>query len=205
MAVSRDDWSDDAFPWLSTRQTHIGIAEAVAMRVSYSGELAYELHIPMPQLMAAYQALTKAGKAFGMRLFGMRAVESMRLEKGYLHWKSDLITEFNPIETGLDRFVHDKPAFIGKEALMAMQKQGLRKTLVCLDIHATHAPSHGGASVWHAGNLAGTVTSASYGYRVQKNLAYAFVTPEYASPGTEVYVDVLGVSEKAVIVPMGLV
>jgi len=173
------------------------------MRVSYSGELAYELHIPMPQLMAAYQALTKAGTTFGMCLFGMRAVESMRLEKGYLHWKSDLITEFNPFETGLHRFVHDKPAFVGKEALMAMQKKGLRKTLVCLDIHATDAPSHGGASVWHEGDMVGTVTSASYGYRVRKNLAYAFIKPEYASHGTEVYVDVLGVSQKAVIVPMG--
>jgi len=203
MAVSRDDWSDDAFPWLSIRETHIGIAEAIVMRVSYSGELAYELHIPMPQLMAAYQALTKAGTTFGMCLFGMRAVESMRLEKGYLHWKSDLITEFNPFETGLHRFVHDKPAFVGKEALMAMQKKGLRKTLVCLDIHATDAPSHGGASVWHEGDVVGTVTSASYGYRVRKNLAYAFIKPEYASHGTEVYVDVLGVSQKAVIVPMG--
>jgi dimethylglycine dehydrogenase len=86
-----------------------------------------------------------------------------------------------------------------------MQKQGLRKQLVCLDIDASHAPSHGGASVWHEGNLVGTVTSASYGYRVQKNLAYAFVTPDCASHGTEVHVDVLGVSEKAVIVPMGLI
>jgi dimethylglycine dehydrogenase len=86
---------------------------------------------------------------------------------------------------------------------MAMLKKGLRKTLVCLDIHATDAPSHGGASVWHEGDVVGTVTSASYGYRVRKNLAYAFIKPEYANHGTEVYVDVLGVSQKAVIVPMG--
>ena len=96
------------------------------MRVSYSGELAYELHIPMPELMSAYLALRKAGVEFGMTLFGMRAVESMRLEKGYLHWKSDLITEFNPLETGLDRFIHDKPDYIGRDAFMAMKQQGPR-------------------------------------------------------------------------------
>ena len=212
-AVSRDDWSDAAFPWLSVRQTHIGVAQAVVMRVSYSGELAYELHIPMPELMAAYHALSAAGSGsgsgFGMRLFGMCAVEAMRLEKGYLHWKSDLITEYNPYETGLDRFVHDKPDYIGKAALSAMQDKGLRKKLVCLDIetsHApSHAPSHGGASVWHDGDLIGTVTSAGWGYRAGKNLAYAFVDPDKATLGEAVHVDVLGISEKAVIIPMGLI
>ncbi|MGB2437115.1 MAG: glycine cleavage T C-terminal barrel domain-containing protein, partial [Candidatus Puniceispirillales bacterium] len=74
-----------------------------------------------------------------------------------------------------------------------------------LDIDATHAPSHGGASVWHDGRLVGTVTSAGWGYRTGKNLAYAFIAPEYAKSGVNLYVDVLGVSEKAVIVPMGLI
>jgi dimethylglycine dehydrogenase len=203
--VSRDDWSDAAFPWLSVRGTHIGMARAVAMRVSYSGELAFELHIPMTELMSAYLALRKAGAEFGMTLFGMRAVESMRLEKGYLHWKSDLITEFNPLETGLDRFIHDKPDYIGRDAFMAMKQQGPRKKLACLNIDATHAPSHGGASVWYDGCLVGTVTSAGWGYRTGKNLAYAFIAPKYAKSGVNLYVDVLGVSEKAVIVPMGLI
>lgn len=104
-AVSRGDWSAGAFPWLSVREAFIGFAPAVVMSVSFSGELAYEIHIPNAHLYAAYRAIRAAGEGHGLRLFGARAVESMRLEKGYLHWKSDLLTEFDPFETGLDRFV----------------------------------------------------------------------------------------------------
>jgi hypothetical protein len=85
------------------------------MAVSFSGELAYEIHVPNSALYAAYLALTDAGVEHELGLFGARAVESMRMEKGFLHWKSDLITELDPFETGLDRFVKmDKPDFIGK-------------------------------------------------------------------------------------------
>ena len=75
------------------------------MAVSFSGELAYEIHLPNNQLYAGYLALREAGEAHGLKLFGARAVESMRMEKGYLHWKSDILTEFDPFETGLERFV----------------------------------------------------------------------------------------------------
>ncbi|MEO1365478.1 MAG: FAD-dependent oxidoreductase, partial [Pseudomonadota bacterium] len=101
--VSRGDWSAEAFPWLSVRRAFVGIAPAVIMSVSFSGELAYEIHVPNAQLYAAYLALRAAGEAHGLRMFGARAVESMRMEKGFLHWKADLITEFDPFETGLER------------------------------------------------------------------------------------------------------
>ena len=96
------------------------------MSVSFSGELAYEIHVPNNQLYSAYLALRKAGEAHGLQLFGSLAVESMRLEKGYRHWKTDLITEFTPFESGLSRFVKlDIGDFIGKEALI--DKQPKRK------------------------------------------------------------------------------
>lgn len=103
--ASRDDWSREAFPWLSVCETFIGIAPAIVMSVSFSGELAYEIHVPNENLYAAYKVLRKIGEAHGMCLFGLRAVESMRMEKGFLHWKSEILTEFDPFETGLDRFV----------------------------------------------------------------------------------------------------
>ncbi len=192
-AVSRDDWSKAAFPWLSVRECFIGFAPATVMGVSFSGELAYEIHVPNASLYAAYLALREAGKEHGLRLFGARAVDAMRMEKGFLHWKADLITEFTPYETGLDRFVRaDKADFIGKDALAKQHAQGLRQKLVTLKIDATHAPAYGGGSLMLDGKVVGTITSGDWGYRVGMNLAYAFVNPALAEVGSKMELDLLG-------------
>ncbi|MCB2130459.1 MAG: GcvT family protein [Rhodobacteraceae bacterium] len=192
-ACARGDWSREAFPWLSVRECFIGFAHATVLGVSFSGELAYEIHVPNASLHAAYLALRKAGKAFGMRLFGARAVESMRLEKGFLHWKSDLLTEFDPFETGLDRFVRiDKGDFIGRGALLTRMAEGPRRRLVTLAIDARHAPARGGSSLMREGRVAGTVTSGDWGHRVGKNLAYAFVDSGLAAAGEVVQIDMYG-------------
>ena len=204
-AASRGDWSATAFPWLSVRRAFIGIAPAVVMAVSFSGELAYEIHIPNASLYAAYLALRQAGEAFGLTLFGSYAVESMRLEKGYLHWKADLITEFDPFETGLDRFVDlTKPDFIGKAALERRQAEGPRRKLVSMVLDCTHAPAHGGDSVVAEGRVVGTVTSAGWGHRTGSNIAYAFVEPAYAEPGTTLAVEVIGDPVAAEVTAPGL-
>ena len=200
-AAARGDWSREAFPWLSVREGHIGIAPAIIMGVSFSGELAYEIHVPNQQLAAAYAALRKAGEAHGLRLFGARAVEAMRMEKGFLHWKADLITEFDPFETGLDRFVKmDKPDFVGKAALEKLHPRGPQRRLVTLAVDSQDAPAHGGASVRVDGNVVGTVTSAAMGHRVGMNLAYAFVLPEHAVQGSAVEVDVVGLPVPAKVI-----
>jgi dimethylglycine dehydrogenase len=201
-AVSRGDWSKQAFPWLSVREAFIGIAPAVVMSVSFSGELAYEIHVPNQQLYAAYLAITRAGEAFGLSLFGSRAVESMRLEKGYRHWKADLITEFDPLESALDRFVlMDKAQFIGKEALIERQKQGARARFVSLVLDCTHAPAHAGDSMLAPdGTCIGTITSAGWGHRTDKNIAMGFVDAGYAAIGTELQVDVIGEAFPATVV-----
>ena len=199
-AVSRADWSAAAFPWLSVREAFVGIAPVVVMAVSFSGELAYEIHVPNAQLYAAYLALESAGSDHGLRPFGARAVESMRLEKGYLHWKADLLTEFTPHETGLGRFVRMDKDFIGKEALAQRDSQGPRARRVTLSIDTRDAPAHGGASVTAGGRVIGTVTSADWGHRVGKNLAIAFVEPEFSAVGRGVMVDVVGVPVAAEVV-----
>ncbi len=192
-AVSRADWSAAAFPWLSLRECFIGIAPATVMSVSFSGELAYEIHVPNAHLYSAYLALREAGKTHGLELFGARAVESMRLEKGFLHWKSDILTEFDPYETGLNRFVKmDKGDFIGKEALAKRHSHGRAKTLVTLHAQSDTAPAQGGASVMLNGKVVGTVTSGDYGHRVQMNLAYAFIDPNLATHGTALEIDIIG-------------
>ncbi|WP_299750278.1 FAD-dependent oxidoreductase [uncultured Tateyamaria sp.] len=191
-AASRGDWSGQAFPWLSVRRAFVGIAPAVVMSVSFSGELAYEIHVPNNQLYAAYLALRAAGEAHGLRLFGARAVESMRMEKGYLHWKADLITEFDPFETGLDRFVKMDKDFVGKAALEARHSKGPTAKLVSLQIDSTTSHAQPGASVMQDNSVVGTVTSGDWGHRVGMNLAYAFVRPDLAAQGTEITVDMLG-------------
>ncbi|WP_069301564.1 GcvT family protein [Neptunicoccus sediminis] len=188
--VSRADWSAEAFPWLSVRNAFIGFAPAVVMSVSFSGELAYEIHVPNAQLYAAYLALRKAGERHGLTLFGARAVDSMRMEKGYRHWKADLITEFDPIESGLDRFVHfDKGEFIGRQAVKARVKTGPRRKFVTLTLDCTHAPAQPGDSVLQGGRVVGTVTSADWGHRTAKSIAMAFVTPDLSG---NVEVEVIG-------------
>ena len=203
-AAARGDWSRESFPWLSVREAFIGIVPAVVMSVSYSGELAYEIHVPNAQLLSAYLTLRRAGDPLGLCLFGGRAIESMRLEKGYLHWKSELLTEFDPFETGLDRFVAlDKGAFKGRDALLERRKAGPSRRLVTLSIDCHDRPAHGGASAMIGDKVVGTVTSGDWGHRVGLNLAFAFVDPDVSDVGSEMTVDLLGDRIKATVIPMG--
>jgi len=197
-AVSREDWSPEAFPWLSVRHAFIGIAPAVVMSVSFSGELAYEIHVPNAQLYSAYLALMNAGNDFGIRMFGSRAVESMRMEKGYRHWKADLVTEFTPFESNLGRFVKmDKSEFVGKSAL---EKSTAKTGFVSLVLDCNHAPAHGGDSIISNGKVIGTITSADWGHRVGKNIAMGFIDPKFSTVGTQVEAEVIGKPVKAEIV-----
>ncbi|MBT8424110.1 MAG: FAD-dependent oxidoreductase, partial [Silicimonas sp.] len=186
------------------RETHIGIAPATVLGVSFSGELAYEIHVPNHSLHAAWLALRRAGETQGLRLFGSRAVDSMRLEKGFLHWKSDILTEFDPYETGLDRFVTpDKGDFVGRGALIKRHETGPRRRLVTLSVETKDAPAHPGASVRADGRIVGTVTSGDWGHRTGLNLAYAFVLPEVSSAENAVTVDSLGEPVPATVIPPG--
>ncbi|MDO6520874.1 FAD-dependent oxidoreductase [Shimia thalassica] len=196
--AARGDWSAAAFPWLSVRKASIGIAPAVVMSVSFSGELAYEIHVPNASLFAAWTALRAAGADHGMTLFGARAVESMRLEKGYRHWKADLITEFDPFESDLSRFVKmEKANFIGKEALQKRLDAPSGKTFATLKVASDIAPAQPGASIRANGKIIGTVTSADWGHRVNENLAMGFLDEGHSA----VTIDILGAAVAAEVVP----
>ncbi|CUJ99376.1 Aminomethyltransferase [Shimia thalassica] len=195
--AARGDWSAAAFPWLSVRKASIGIAPAVVMSVSFSGELAYEIHVPNASLFAAWTALRAAGADHGMTLFGARAVESMRLEKGYRHWKADLITEFDPFESDLSRFVKmEKANFIGKEALQKRLDAPSGKTFATLKVASDIAPAQPGASIRANGKIIGTVTSADWGHRVNENLAMGFLDEGHSA----VTIDILGTAVAAEVV-----
>ena len=192
-AVCHDtDCSKEAFPWMSVGQCRIGKNKAVVMSVSYSGELAYELHIPDEQLVQTYELLMTAGEPMGLKPFGAYAIESMRLEKGYGHWKSDFITEFNPIEAGLDYFVDMKKPFPGKSNLEAQLQNGLKRRRVLLTLDCDTAPAQPGESIFDGDKVVGTITSAGWGYRTSKNIAMAYVLPELAVEGTKLECHLLG-------------
>ncbi|MFK7858207.1 MAG: FAD-dependent oxidoreductase [Granulosicoccus sp.] len=195
----RTEWGQTEFPWLSAQACFIGHVEALAIAISYSGEQAFELHIPNTQLYAAYEILVKAGGVFGLNHFGMYAIDSMRLEKGHGHWKADFITEFNPIESRLERFVNLDKGFPGKEGLLAQMQLGCRKLRVVLAIDSSVAPGQPGEGVFHDGTAIGSITSASWGYRTNQNLAMAYVAPDYAVEGGELEVLVLGKTVKATV------
>lgn len=191
-AAPGTDWSAAAFPWLSVRPVRIGDIEAQAMSVSFSGELAWEIHLELEHSVRAYDILCQAGEMHSIKPFGSRATESMRLEKGYRHWKADLITEFNPLESGLERFVDFGKGFIGKAALVRMREEGPRRMFLTLEVGCDEAVAHAGASVLCEGAVCGTVTSAAWGYRTGKNLAMAFIDPASARSKQDFGVEMLG-------------
>lgn len=190
---------------MSVKTVTLGHAQMLAMSVSFSGELAYELHVPNEQLYLTWKILTDAGRALNLSLFGLYATESMRLEKAYRHWKADLIYEFNPMESALERFVNlDKANFIGKQALLTEIKRGPRKRFVCMTINCEIAAAHIGDPVFHENELIGSITSGAYGHRVQKNIALAFIEPAFTNIGTTLEVQILGEKYLAQITDFGL-
>ena len=195
----RTDWSPAAFPWLSARTVYVDHFGVTALAVSYSGELAWEIHVPNERLYGCFRTLVEAGREFGLAHFGNLAVESMRIEKGFRHWKADLITEFNPMESGLGRFVKLDKDFIGKAPLERMLAQGPRRTFVTLCVDSRKASAHGGDSVLHEGRVVGTVCSAAWGHRVARNLAMAFVEPGHARHGSRLMVEILGEQVAAIV------
>jgi dimethylglycine dehydrogenase len=191
--VTDADLSNAAFPWLAARRIEIGFAPVLALRVNYVGELGWELHVAPEHQLPVYQALMAAGAPFGIADFGMYALESLRLEKCYRAWKVDLTHEYTPLEAGLDRFVDlDKPDFVGREALIRQQEDGLSQRLVPLVVEAEDADAPVCATVFCEDRRVGLVTSGGYGHVVQESIALAYVALDATAPGTELEVEILG-------------
>ena len=199
--VSSADFSNAAFPWLAARPIIVGAIEVLALRVSYVGELGWELHVPVAELSGVYEALLTAGSDLGLVHFGLYAVESLRLEKCYRSWKADLSTEYSPLAAALDRFVDlDKRVpFLGREALRREAAAGPRERFVPLLVDAADADA-AAISVVHCGDEAvGLVTSGGYGYRLKRSIALAYVRADLCVPGTALEVEILGERRRALV------
>ncbi len=193
-----DGWGK--FPKMSLRSFAIAGHEVVVMSVSYSGEQAFEIHIHDDNLVDVYQALLAVGKAYRIGGFGAYAIDSMRLECGYAHWKADLLDEFNPIEAGLSRHVALDKAFVGRDELIRQIQAGARRQRMLLEIDCEFATAQAGETVYQDDRVIGSITSAAWGYRTDRNLAMAYLLPDYCRPDTECSVRLLGRTRPAAVV-----
>jgi dimethylglycine dehydrogenase len=177
------DLGNDAFRWLSGREIDVAGHPVRALRVSYVGELGWELHPPMSSMASLYDAIWERGRQFGIANYGLYAVNSMRMEKGYKAWSTELTNELNMLESDMARFINFKKTdFVGKAATLAQAPRPLR--IVYTEVEASDTDSRGGEPVMLGDRCIGIATSGAYGHRVQKSLAFACVAPEHASPGT---------------------
>jgi dimethylglycine dehydrogenase len=201
--VSDIDVSNAAFPWLTARRLSIKAAALIAMRVNFVGELGYELHHPIETQNAIFDALMAAGAPFGIKPFGIRAMDSLRLEKSYKLIGRELSIEYSALESGLERFVDfDKGPFLGRDALVAWRDKGFENKLVTLEVQGvTDADARGSEPVMKNGAMIGRTTSGGYGWRTGKSLALAMVGPEFSHIGGDVDVRILGETRRAIVIP----
>jgi dimethylglycine dehydrogenase len=201
--VADTDVSNAAFPWLTARRLSIKAAALIAMRVNFVGELGYELHHPIETQNAIFDALMGAGAPFGIKPFGIRAMDSLRLEKSYKLVGRELSIEYAALESGLERFVDfDKGPFLGRDALVAWRDKGFENKLATLEVEGvTDADARGSEPVMKNGAMIGRTTSGGYGWRTGKSLALAMVRPEFSQVGGEVEVRILGQTRRAIVIP----
>jgi dimethylglycine dehydrogenase len=175
--------SNESFPWLRAREIRIAGHEVRALRVSYVGELGWELHPPIGAMPALYDAIWDRGREFGIANYGLYAVNSMRVEKAYKAWSSELTNELNMFEADISRFfAAKKDDFVGKAATLAAMPRPYK--IVYAQVEATDTDARGGEPVLAQGRCIGVTTSGASGHRVQKSLAFACVDPQYAEPGS---------------------
>jgi len=193
-----------AFPWLTGQTLEVGLAvDVYVLRVNFVGALGWELHFPIEYAHHLFDALFDAGKEHGIGMVGMRAMESLRMEKSYRMWGSDMTPDYTPFEASLDRFVRlKKGPFIGKEALEKQLANGVPNRFVTLEVHGvTDADPMGNEPLFErGGRMVGRATSGYYGHYLRKSLAIGYVQADLAKEGTPLEIQILGERKQATVV-----
>ena len=183
-SVTDTDISNAAFPFLAARSLDVGNATVLAVRIGYVGELGYELYIPQEFGPHVYETLWAAGASHGIANAGYRAIDSCRMEKGYLYWSGDISPDYNPYEAGLGFCVAlDKGEFIGRDALEKINAVPLTRKLCSFTIDG-FAPLHGGEAILHSGKVVGSTTSVGYGHTLGKTIAFGYVPADISNEKT---------------------
>jgi dimethylglycine dehydrogenase len=195
------DLSNDAFKFMRNQRIKVAGIDAVAIRVSFSGDLGWEIYVPVEHQLVLYDALLEAGSELGARPVGGRALLSLRVEKGYGSWSREYSPEYWPQEVGLDRLIKlDKPEFLGREAYLEIKDNPPREKLVVAQIVKSDADANGGEPVFLTdGTPVGRVSSGAFGHSVGASIALCFIRTEHAVADTEVDIAILGIPHRAVI------
>jgi dimethylglycine dehydrogenase len=192
-----------SFPWLTAQTIEAGLAvDVYALRVNFVGALGWELHFPIEYAHHLFDALFEAGKTHGIGMVGMRAMESLRMEKSYRMWGSDMTPDYTPFEASLDRFVRmKKDSFIGKAALERQLAASVPNRFVTLEVHGvTDADPLGNEPLFDkSGRMIGRATSGYYGHCLKKSLAIGYTRSEFAAPGTPLQIQILGERKDATV------
>ena len=194
--------ADLSLPWLTAQTSAVaGVTNVRLLRVNYVGELGWEIHVPMGDAPKVFDALMAAGKAHGIVLFGTYAMNSLRMEKAYRGWGSELTAEIDMFEASMPRFIRlEKEDFIGKQASLAKKQRGPRMQLVYMEVDNTDSDCVGNEPVYHGDKLVGLTTSGGFGFAVNKSLAFAYVPPAFTGIGTEFDIMVFTEKRKARII-----
>ncbi|MFQ5562319.1 MAG: FAD-dependent oxidoreductase [Parvularculaceae bacterium] len=193
------DLSNEAFPWLSGQETTVGLAPVKLLRVNFVGELGWEIHHPLEYQNHIFDALFRDGEKHGLKPFGIRAMNSLRVEKSYRLIGTEMSIEYSAYESGLDRFIALKKGdFIGRDGLTAWEKRGRKNAFVTLEVtDPKDADVIGNNPIYANGEVVGRATGGAYGFRLDKSLALAMVSPEAAKVGQALEIDILGTRHHA--------
>jgi 4-methylaminobutanoate oxidase (formaldehyde-forming) len=177
--VAEEDVSNESFPFATARRITLGAAPVLAVRIGYVGELGWELHIPTEFAAHVYETLLAAGEAHGIRDVGYRAIESLRLEKGYVYWSADVTPDYTPYEAGLGFRVHlkSKGDFLGRAALEKQKAAGIARKLCTFTVDQA-MPVFGGETILQDGKVVGLVSSAGYATTLGKTVLYGYLPKE---------------------------
>ncbi|MBN1537762.1 MAG: FAD-dependent oxidoreductase [Anaerolineales bacterium] len=191
--VTQDDVSNVGFPYMTTKAICIGDVPCQAMRVTYVGELGWEFYCPMEYGAKLWDTLMDAGKPEGMVPGGYKAIDTMRLEKGYRYWSSEITPDYTPYEAGLGFAVKlDKGDFIGRDALVKQKQEGLKQKLACMILDDPRYVILGKEPVWDGDKVISWVAAGGYGYSIAKSIAYAYLPIEYTKVGTRLEIELFG-------------
>jgi len=197
--ITHDDVSNAGFPYMTARRVTVGDVPALALRVTYVGELGWEFYPPMEYGLRLFDTLWEAGQPQGLAAAGYRAIDTLRLEKGYRYWGAEIGPDYTPYEAGLgfavrlDKGDGSPQGFIGREALLKQKAEGIKRKLCCLSLADDRVIALGKEPIrTPAGQIIGWVTSGGYGYSVDKSIAYAYLPVEHAQVGTELEIDIFG-------------
>ncbi|XP_051794913.1 LOW QUALITY PROTEIN: dimethylglycine dehydrogenase, mitochondrial [Acanthochromis polyacanthus] len=205
--LTKEDMSDAGFKFLHCKSIELAGVTVRAIRISYTGELGWELYIDQKNMAAVYQAIMAAGKDEGIDNFGTYAMNSLRLEKGFRGWGAEMNCDTNPLEAGLDYFIKlNKPAdFIGRAALREIKAKGLKRKLSYISLDTDDIDPEGNETIWHNGKVVGNTTSGAYSYSCQQSLAFAYLPLELCSVGQKVEVELLSKKYQAMVIQEPLV